>query len=61
MVGWDSKEVKLEQGRVTVEDVLRSVELEDGRTLFDLVADESGTKESYTSLLNGRPLWNAKE
>ncbi len=60
-VGWSSKEVKLEQERVTIEDVLRSAELGDGKTLFNLVADESGIKESYMIMINGRPLQNAKE
>ena len=59
--GWDSKEIKLEQARVTVEDVLRAVELGGGKTLLNLVADESGVKDSYTILLNGRPLWNPKD
>ena len=54
--GWDCKEFKLEQARVTVEDVLRSAKVEDGRTLFDLVADERGVKEDYTILLNDRTL-----
>ena len=56
--GWNCKEVKLEQARVTVKDALGSAELGDGRTLLDLVADESGIKEDYTIVLNGRPLWN---
>ena len=60
-VGWSSKEVKLEQAKVTVEDVLKSAELGGGRTLFDLVADEWGVKEDYTILLNGHPLWSPKD
>ena len=56
--GWNCKEVKLQQARVTVEDVLRSAELGGGRTLFDLVGRESGIKDGYTILLNERPLWN---
>ena len=59
--GWSCQEVELEQERVTIEDVLRSAELGDGRSLFDLVADESGIKERYTILLNGRPLWNPRD
>ncbi len=59
--GWDCKEFRLEQAMVTVEDVLRSAKLEDGKTLFDLVADKRGLKEDYTILLNGRPLQSPKD
>ena len=59
--GWDCKEIKLEQARVTVGDVLRSAELGGGRTLFDLVGHESGIKDGYTILLNERPLWNSDD
>ncbi len=54
--GWDCQEVKLEQTKVTAEDVLRSAALGNGKALFDLVAAEGGVKEDYTVLLNGRPL-----
>jgi len=47
--GWSSKEIKLEQDRVMLEDVLRAVKLGKERTISDLVADE-----------NGCPLWNPK-
>ncbi len=60
-LGCNCIEVELEQARVTVEDALRSVELGDGSTLFDLVADESGIKDGYTILLNGLPLWNPED
>ncbi len=60
-VGWSCKELSLAQEGVTVEDVLKSVRLRDGRILFDLVGDESGIKDNYTILLNGRPLWNPKD
>ena len=60
-LGCNCIEVKLEQARVTVEDALRAAELVDGRTLFDLVADDTGVKEGYTILLNGRPLWNPED
>ncbi len=56
--GWNSKEARLEKERVTIEDVLRSAELDDGGTLFDLVAEENGIKESYAIFLSGRLLWN---
>ena len=59
--GWSCKEVKLEQTKATVEDVLMSVKLRNGRTLLDLVADEHSVKEDYTVLLNGRPLWSPKD
>jgi sulfur carrier protein ThiS len=60
-VGWSSKVIQLGQERVTVEDVLREVNLEGDRTLFDLVANERGIKDGYTVLLNGRTLWNGKD
>ena len=59
--GWNRKEVTLRQTRASVEDVLRSAELGDGRPLFDLVADASGLKKNYTIVLNGRPLWNHED
>lgn len=59
--GWDSKEVKLEQARVTAEDILRSVALQYGGALFDLVADERGVKEDYTVLLNDSTLRSAED
>ena len=60
-VAWNSHEVTLEQETVTVEDVLRSAELGDGTTLFDLVAYEDGISNNHTILLNGRPLWQSKD
>jgi len=51
--GWNSQEVQLEKEGVTIEDVLSSAELEDGRTLFDLVAEGSRLKESYAIFLSG--------
>ncbi len=59
--GWDSKEVKLEQAIVTVEDILRSVSLQYGGALFDLVADEQGVKEDFTVLLNDSTLRSTED
>ena len=61
VAGWGSKDIKLEQDRATLEDVLRAVNLSEEKTLFDLVAGESGIKDDYTIILNGRPLWNPKD
>lgn len=60
-LGCDCIQVELEQERVTVEDALRAAELGDGRNLFDLVADDTGVKDGYTILLNGRSLWNPED
>ncbi len=60
-VGWSSKELKLEQAKVTVDDVLRSVKLGDGGSLFDMVANGGGTKDGYTILVNGHSLWTPKD
>lgn len=59
-VGWHFKEVTIEQAKMTVENVLKSMELGDGRTLFDLVGEEGKIKSSYIILLNGRPLWDSE-
>ena len=56
--GWNSREVKLEKAEVAIEDVLKSAELEDGRTLFALVAKENGMKDNYAIFLRGRLLWH---
>lgn len=56
-----SKEVNFEQEKITVEDVLKSVTLKDGRLLFDLIGDENGIKDSYTVMLNGLILQSSKD
>ena len=56
-VGWSSHEVELEKEKGQIEDALKSAKLQDGRTLFDLVANENGIREKYSILLNGRLLW----
>ncbi len=57
-VGWDTREINLDQRLITIEDVLKLVKSEDGRVLFDLVCEEGRIKESHMMMLNGRPLRN---
>ncbi len=59
--GWNSKEVTIEQERATVEDVLKSVKLGDGRALFDLVGDAGQIKDEYMIWLNGVILRDPKD
>ena len=54
--GWSYKEITLTQESATIEALLRSVELRDGRIIFDLVGDEGGIKDNYVIWLNGRVL-----
>lgn len=48
--GWNSQEVKAEKEKITIEDVLRSSELKDGRALFDLIAEGNRIKENYAQV-----------
>ena len=54
-------DIHLDKSHVTVEDVLHAVKLKDGRTMFELIADENGVKKGYTILLDGLPLWDSKD
>lgn len=56
--GWNVREVELDKETVTLEDALRSAKLEDGRTLFDLIAEDNRLKDSYAIFLSGILLWN---
>ena len=45
--GWKAREVELEGSGATIEDVLRTAELRDGRSLFDLIGEDGGIKAGY--------------
>jgi len=58
--GWNSQEVKAEKEKITIEDVLRSAELKDGRTLFDLIAEGNRIKENYAQVTNSQDVQSKK-
>jgi molybdopterin converting factor small subunit len=49
--GWYCKEVEVAQG--TLEDVLSSLEISGGGTLYDLLVEGNTVKPAYTLLFNG--------
>jgi sulfur carrier protein ThiS len=60
VAGWGTKEVEFEKTKLTIKDILNSIVLADGSTIFNLIADKNGIKKEYIILLNGIPLWESK-
>ena len=57
-LGWETKEIEIQTLGATVADVLKTINLETGGTVYDLIIGERGVKDDYTILLDGMPLWD---
>ena len=60
VVGWGTKEVEFDKTKLTIKDILNSIVLANGSTIFNLIADKDSIKKEYIILLNGIPLWDSK-
>ncbi|MBI4318620.1 MAG: hypothetical protein HY675_09025 [Chloroflexi bacterium] len=53
-LGWSSQELEF-SGR-TLAELLACVQTEDGRSLYEVLVDESGISQKYALLVNGSPV-----
>jgi len=54
--GWNSCEVELAKKRITIEEVLKSAQTQDGIALFDLITHDHELKKNHAIFLSGRLL-----
>lgn len=51
--GWRAREVRVDAATASIGDILRSVYLRDGASLFDLIAEPAGVRPDFAVFISG--------
>lgn len=52
--GWRAREIRVEKATATLEDILRSATLKEGKsTLYDLVTDKESFRDDFSLFISG--------